>query len=82
VLVFTRKRNDAIIIGDGIEVRVLRIGRDSIRLGVKAPPAVPVHRLEIYEQIREANRVAAESHGPTAEVAARLRLPRTPDSTS
>ena len=59
VLVFTRKRNDAIIIGDGIEVRVLRIGRDSIRLGVKAPPSVPVHRLEIYEQICEANRQAA-----------------------
>ena len=38
MLVFTRKRNDAIIIGDGIEIRVLRIGRDSIRLGVKAPP--------------------------------------------
>ena len=59
MLVFTRKRNDAIIIGDGIEIRVLRIGRDSIRLGVKAPPSVPVHRLEIYEQIVEANRAAA-----------------------
>ena len=33
MLVFTRKRNDAIIIGDGIEIRVLRVGRDSIRLG-------------------------------------------------
>lgn len=73
MLVFTRKRNDAIIIGDGIEVRVLRIGRDSIRLGVKAPPAVPVHRLEIYEQIRDANRVAAGSRELTADVAARLR---------
>ena len=61
MLVFTRKRNDAIVIGDGIEIRVLRIGRDSIRLGVKAPPSVPVHRLEIYEQIREANHRAAEA---------------------
>jgi carbon storage regulator len=71
VLVFTRKRNDAIIIGDGIEIRVLRIGRDSIRLGVKAPPSVPVHRLEIYEQIVEANRAAARRDLPAA-VAARL----------
>ena len=72
VLVFTRKRNDAIIIGDGIEIRVLRVGRDSIRLGVKAPPSVPVHRLEIYEQIVEANRAAAARRNLPAAVVARL----------
>jgi carbon storage regulator len=76
VLVFTRKRNDAIVIGDGIEIRVLRIGRDSIRLGVKAPPSVPVHRLEIYEQIREANRQAAEARDLPSDVASRLRKNR------
>ena len=42
MLVFTRKRNDAIIIGDGIEIRVLRIGRDSIR---RELPAAVVARL-------------------------------------
>ncbi len=73
MLVFTRKRNDAIIIGDGIEVRVLRIGRDSIRLGVKAPPSVPVHRLEIYEQICEANRVAASLRELPGDLASRIR---------
>jgi carbon storage regulator len=59
VLVFTRKRDEAVVIGDGVEVRVLRIGRDSIRLGVTAPTSVPVHRLEIYEQIRAENQMAA-----------------------
>ena len=59
MLVFTRRRNDAIIIGDGIEVRVLRIGRDGVRLGVVAPTHVPVHRSEIYAQICAANRLAA-----------------------
>jgi carbon storage regulator len=59
VLVFTRKRDEAVVIGDGVEVRVLRIGRDSIRLGVTAPTSVPVHRLEIYEQIRAENQKAA-----------------------
>jgi carbon storage regulator len=39
---------------------VLRIGRDTIRLGVTAPTTVPVHRLEIYEQIRAENHRAAE----------------------
>jgi len=61
VLVFTRKRDEAVVIGDGVEVRVLRIGRDSIRLGVTAPTTVPVHRLEIYEQIRAENQEAAKT---------------------
>ena len=81
MLVFTRKRNDAIVIGDGIEIRVLRIGRDSIRLGVKAPPSIPVHRLEIYEQIREANRQAAEARELPSDFAARLRRNKAESST-
>ena len=72
MLVFTRKRNDAIIIGDGIEIRVLRVGRDSIRLGVKAPPSVPVHRLEIYEQNVEANRAATAAGRSRRAAAARF----------
>lgn len=74
MLVFTRKRNEAIIIGDGIEVRVLRVGRDGVRLGVTAPAAIPVHRQEIYEQICAENRtaaVAAAAAGPA--LLARLR---------
>ncbi len=47
------------MIGDGIEVRVLRIGREGVRLGVTAPPSVPVHRREVYDLIREENRRAA-----------------------
>jgi carbon storage regulator len=61
VLVFTRKRNETIMIGDGIEVRVLRIGREGVRLGVSAPASVPVHRREIYDVIRAENRRAAEA---------------------
>jgi carbon storage regulator len=59
VLVFTRKRNQAITIGDGVEVRVLSVGRDGVRLGVAAPRDIAVHRLEVYEQIRSANTSAA-----------------------
>jgi carbon storage regulator len=60
VLVITRKRNEAIVIGHGIEVRVLRVGRDGVRLGVTAPPSIPVHRTEIYELVRNENQAAAE----------------------
>lgn len=73
MLVVTRKLDEAIMIGDGIEVRVLRIGRDSIRLGVTAKPTVPVHRAEIYEQIRLANAAAAADAGTLTAFVTRLR---------
>jgi carbon storage regulator len=73
VLVFTRRRGETIMIGDGIEVRVLRSGRDGVRLGIVAPMHVPVHRQEVYEQIRQANRSAAEAPGALATLAERLR---------
>lgn len=76
MLVFTRRRGEAIIIGDGIEVRVLRVGRDGVRLGVVAPPALPVHRQEVHEQICEANRAAAapEATEPAGRAAIEARL--------
>lgn len=73
MLVFTRRRDEAIVIGEGIEVRILRIGRDGVRLGVIAPPSVPVHRREIYEQIEAENRSAAGAAAGVETLAARLR---------
>jgi carbon storage regulator len=73
VLVVTRKRNEAIVIGDGIEVRVLRHGRDGVRLGITAPAHVPVHRQEIYETIRAANASAAGAVARAQDVVERLR---------
>ena len=74
MLVFTRRRREAIIIGDGIEVRVLRVGREGVRLGVVAPAHVPVHRQEVHAQIREAND-AASKVALQPELALRLRRP-------
>lgn len=71
MLVFTRRRGEAIIIGDGIEVHVLRVGRDGVRIGVKAPITTPVHRQEIHAQICAANRAAAD---PTQRAAMEARL--------
>jgi carbon storage regulator len=73
VLVFTRKLNEAIVIADGIEVKVLRIGREGVRLGVTAAASVPVHRKEVYEQIRQANQAAAAPAAALSQVVARLR---------
>jgi len=73
VLVVTRKRNEAIVIGDGIEVRVLRHGRDGVRLGITAPAHVAVHRQEIYDQIRAANTSAATEASTLIDLVQRLR---------
>ncbi len=82
MLVFTRRRGEAIIIGDGIEVHVLRAGREGVRLGVVAPADVPVHRHEVHAQISEANRAAAVDPAATdpstraaIELALKARLP-------
>ncbi|MCC6163530.1 MAG: carbon storage regulator CsrA [Acidobacteria bacterium] len=79
MLVFTRRRNEAIIVADGITIRVLRISKDGVRLGVTAPPSVPVHRQEIYDQIREENRRAA---GPAELPAGLAHLVRATDGAS
>jgi carbon storage regulator len=73
MLVFTRRRGETIMIGDGIEVQVLRVGRDGVRLGVVAPADVPVHRQEIYAQIREANRTAVNPLPDLVALSRRLR---------
>jgi carbon storage regulator len=59
MIVFTRKAGEALVIGDGIEVVVVRAGKDRVKIAVRAPAHVPVHRREIYELIREENRAAA-----------------------
>lgn len=74
MLVFTRKRGQSVTIGDGIEIRVLSVGRDGVRLGVSAPPDVAVHRREIYDQIREANASAAAGTSQVNRLVERLRL--------
>ena len=73
MLVVTRKLNEAIVIGDGIEIVVLRNGRDGVRLGITAPASVPVHRREIYDTIRAANASAAGASAEIEGLVERLR---------
>jgi len=47
-----RKKGEAILLGDDIEVSVISIRGDSVRLGIVAPRSLPVHRREVYESIR------------------------------
>jgi carbon storage regulator len=52
MLVLTRKTNQSIMIGDDVEVSVLSVSRDKVRLGISAPREVPVFRKEVYLSIR------------------------------
>ncbi len=60
MLVLSRKRDETIMIGDEIEITVVDIRGDKVRLGITAPKSVPVHRKEVYEAIQRENRAAAE----------------------
>ena len=61
MLVLSRQRDETIMIGDDIEITVVDIRRDKVRLGIKAPSDVPVHRKEVYEAIQRENQAAAEA---------------------
>jgi cytosine/creatinine deaminase len=60
MLVLSRQRDQAIMIGDEIEVSVVDIRGDKVRLGINAPRSVTVHRKEIYNSIREENESAGQ----------------------
>lgn len=53
MLVLTRNTNEKVLIGDDIEVVVLSTTGGQVRLGIKAPKDVPVHREEVYQQIQQ-----------------------------
>ena len=65
MLVLTRAVNEAIMIGEGIEVTVVEIKGGKVRIGISAPPSVPVHRKEVYLAIKQAN-VEASQAAPDA----------------
>lgn len=60
MLVLSRQKDETIIIGDDIEITVVDIRGDKVRLGVSAPKSISVHRKEVYEAIRRENREAAQ----------------------
>lgn len=59
MLVLSRQKDQTIMIGDNIEITVVDIRGDKVRLGISAPSNIPVHRKEVYEAIQRENREAA-----------------------
>ena len=60
MLVLSRQRDETIMIGDDVEITVVDIRGDKVRLGISAPRSIQVHRKEVYEAIRRENERAAE----------------------
>ena len=58
MLALSRKTNESIIINNDIEVTILEIKGDQVKIGINAPKSVPVYRKELYLQIQEANKEA------------------------
>ena len=72
MLVLSRKKGETIVIGDNIEISVIDVQGDVVKIGIKAPRSVSVHRKEIYNEIQAANREAIQ-HLPTVEQLKKLQ---------
>ena len=59
MLVLTRKKNESIQIGDDIEIKVIGIEGDQVKIGIAAPKSIEIYRKEIYVDIQEQNSAAA-----------------------
>ena len=86
MLVLSRKVNENIVIDGRIVVKVVRTEGNFVKLGIEAPPDVPVHRQEIYDEIQRNNQAALTTGKPTpprlpSAKAAALAVAPAPDNT-
>ena len=63
MLALSRKKNEAIVINNDIEITVLEVKGDQVKIGISAPKEVPIYRKEVYLQIQEANKSAVDAEG-------------------
>ncbi len=66
MLALSRKKNEAIVINNNIEITILEVKGDQVKIGIAAPKEIPVYRREVYLQIQEANKEAVNADGMEA----------------
>ena len=76
MLVLTRRPNQSIVIGGDVVVTVLEVRGDQVRLGIKAPRSVDVHRDEVWLELQQVNRAAALSSRDAVQSLEELRKAR------
>jgi len=72
MLVFTRKKDESLVIGNEIEVTILSIGSGNVKVGITAPRYISVHRHEVYEAIKRENLAASQSQIPKTDLFKKL----------
>ncbi len=66
MLALSRKKNEAIVVNNNIEITILEVKGDQVKIGINAPKEVPIYRKEVYLQIQEANKEAIAADGMEA----------------
>ncbi|WP_026657105.1 carbon storage regulator CsrA [Butyrivibrio sp. AC2005] len=66
MLALSRKKNESIIVNNDIEITILDIRGDQVKVGIAAPKEVPIYRKEVYLQIQEENKAATNVDGISA----------------
>lgn len=66
MLALSRKKKEAIVINNNIEITILEVKGDQVKIGINAPKEVPIYRKEVYLQIQEANSEAVSVKGMEA----------------
>lgn len=61
MLALSRKVNESIILDNDIEITILEIKKEQVKIGIRAPKSVPVYRKELYLQIKDSNKEAIEN---------------------
>ncbi|EXG80993.1 MULTISPECIES: carbon storage regulator CsrA [Cryptosporangium] len=72
MLVLTRRPGESVMVGDDVVITVLEVRGDVVRLGIRAPRSVPVHREEVFLELRAANQEAASSSEDAVQALSRL----------
>jgi carbon storage regulator len=61
MLVLSRKPGESVVIDGRIKVKIVRLEGDVVKIGIEAPPDVPIHRQEVYDEIQQSNKLALQS---------------------
>ena len=63
MLALSRKKNEALIVNNNVEITILEIKGEQVKIGITAPKDVPIYRKEVYTQIQDANKEAVDTDG-------------------
>ena len=66
MLALSRKKGEAIVVNNNVEITILEVKGDQVKIGISAPKDVPIYRKEVYMQIQQANEEAASAEGLAA----------------